>query len=133
MKRRMTWILALVILFLPGGCAWVEYQDTKIQSTALYLQVDPELKNFGYKRLMINCRYREPVNSYVEEHGFPELIYEYNKATKEGIRLFYLEENRVADFLEHGLNPNSATLINERPLDSYERAEIKELLSRQPL
>jgi len=132
-KRRMAWMLAAVILLLPGGCSWIEYQDTKIHSTALYLQVDPEFKNFGYERLMINCRYRAPVNEFVEEHGYPEIIYEYNKATKEGIRLYYLKKNKVADFLESGLDPNSATLINHRPLDSYEKAEIKELLTRQPL
>ena len=59
--------------------------------------------------------------------------YEYNKAVRNGIRLFYLEENKVADFLENGLNPNSATLIENRPLGSYEKAEIKELQGRKPL
>ena len=133
MRRRIARVLAVVVLFLPGGCAWLDYQDTKLHSGSIYLPVDAEARNFGYQRLMINCRYREPVNTFIQTHGYPDLIYEYNKGAREGIRLFYLKENKVADFLEQGLSPNSATLINHRPLDSYEKAEINELVSRQPL
>ena len=133
MKRQIVLILAVGILFLLGGCAWLDYQETKLHSGSLYLPVNAEAQNFGYQRLMINCRYREPVNTFIQTHGYPEFIYEYNKAAREGIRLFYLKENKVADFLEQGLSPNSATLIDHRPLDSYEKAEIKELQGRQPL
>ena len=133
MRKSMTWILAMAILFLPGGCAWLDYQDTKLHSGSRYLEVNAEAQNFGYQRLMINCRYREPVNTFIQKHGFPDFIYEYNKAAREGIRLFYLDQNKVADFLEQGLSPNSATLIDHRPLDSYEKAEINELRNRQPL
>jgi hypothetical protein len=126
-------ILALMLLVMPNGCAWLDYQETKLHSGSIYLPVDAEAQNFGYQRLMINCRYREPVNTFIQTHGYPEFIYEYNKAAREGIRLFYLKENKVADFLEQGLSPNSATLIDHRALDSYEKAEIKELQGRQPL
>jgi hypothetical protein len=120
-------------LFLPGGCAWLDYQDTKLHSGSLYLPVDAEKKNFGYQRLMINCRLREAVNSFIETHEFPEFIYEYNKANLNGIRLLYIEKNQVYDFLERGMSPNSATLIDQRPLTSFEKAYLKELQGRQPL
>lgn len=133
MKHRIVWILAVIILFLPGGCAWLDYEDTKLYSSSIYLPVDAETQNFGYQRLMINCDLRESVKVFIQTHGYPDFIYEYNKAVRNGIRLFYLEENKVADFLENGLNPNSATLIENRPLGSYEKAEIKELQGRKPL
>ena len=133
MKRQIVLILAVGILFLLGGCAWLDYQETKVHSGSIYLPVDAETQNFGYQRLMINCRYREPVNTFIQTHGYPDFIFEYNKAAREGIRLYYLKKNQVFDFLEQGLSPNSATLIDQRALDSYEKAEIKELQGRQPL
>jgi len=132
-KLRIAWVLAVVFLFLPGGCAWLDYQETKLHSGSLYLPVDSENQNFGYQRLMINCRYREPVNTFIQTYGYPDFIYEYNKAAREGIRLFYLKKNQVSDFLEQGLSPNSATMIEQRALTSFERAYLKELQGRQPL
>ena len=133
MKQMMTRVLLMAVLVLPGGCAWLDYQETKLHSGSLYLPVDAEAQNFGYQRLMINCRYREPVDTFIKSHGYPEFIYEYNKAAREGIRLFYLKENRVYDFLEHGLDPDSATLVDQRPPTSFEKAYLKELQGRQPL
>ena len=126
-------MMVVTALCLPIGCAWLDYQDTKLHSGSIYLPVNAEARNFGYQRLMINCRYREPVNAFIQKQGLPDFIFEYNKAAREGIRLFYLDEDKVADFLEQGMSPNSATLIEYRPLDSYEKAEIDELRNRQPL
>lgn len=126
-------MLVVTALCLSTGCAWLDYQDTKLHSGSIYLPVNAEAQNFGYQRLMINCRYREPVNAFIQKQGLPDFIFEYNKAAREGIRLFYLDEDKVADFLEQGISPNSATLIEYRPLDSYEKAEINELRNRQPL
>lgn len=132
-KRQCGGLIMMALLVLQSGCAWLDYQDTKLHSGSIYLPVNAEAKNFGYQRLMINCRYREPVNTFIQQHGLPDFIFEYNKAAREGIRLFYLDEDKVADFLEQGMSPNSATLLEYRPLDSYERAEINELRNRQPL
>ena len=126
-------MMVVTALCLPFGWAWLDYQDTKLHSGSIYLPVNAEAQNFGYQRLMINCRYREPVNAFIQKQGLPDFIFEYNKAAREGIRLFYLDEDKVADFLEQGMSPNSATLIEYRPLDSYEKAEIDELRNRQPL
>ena len=132
MKRTLLRTLAIAALVLTSGCAWLDYQDTKIRSGSLYLAVDPETKNFGYERLMINCRLRESLNTFIETHGFPDFIYEYNKAAQNGIRLFYLDENQVYDFLERGASPNSAALVDQRAPTSFEKAYLKELQSRQP-
>ena len=132
-KRNSIWILALMLLVMPIGCAWLDYQETKLHSGSIYLPVDAEAQNFGYQRLMINCRYREPVNTFIQTHGYPEFIYEYNKAAREGIRLFYVKDNQVFDFFEQGLSPNSATLVDQRALTSFEKAYLKELQGRQPL
>ena len=133
MRQHLFWILAVVALCVPGGCAWLDYQETKLHSGSRYLAVDAEARNFGYERLLINCRLREHVDEFVRSHGYPEFIYEYNKAAQNGIRLYYLKEDQVYDFLERGANPNSATLLEQRALTSYEKAEIKELQERQPL
>ena len=133
MKRQCCRMVMMAFLVLQSGCAWLDYQDTKLRSGSIYLPVNAEAQNFGYQRLMINCRYREPVNAFIQQRGLPDFIFEYNKAAREGIRLFYLDEDRVADFLEQGMSPDSATLIEYRPLDSYEKAEINELRNRQPL
>ena len=133
MKRRLAWILTVVLLCLPHGCAWLDYQETKLHSGSLYIQVDAGSQNFGYQRLMINCRYREPVDTFVRKRGIPEFIYEYNKGPREGIRLFYMKDNEVYDFFEQGAHPDSATLVDQRPMTSFERAYLIELKNRQPL
>lgn len=132
MRNACGWTLVLTLLLGPAGCTWLDYQETKLHSTSLYHPVDAEAGNFGYQRLMINRRYREPVDAFVQAHGNPDWIFEYNQATREGIRLYYLEEDRVYDFLERGASPNSATLLEERPLTSFEKARIKELQERKP-
>ena len=133
MKRVLLRTLAVAALILISGCAWLDYQETKLRSGSLYLAVDSETHNFGYERLMINCRLRDSLNAFIETHGFPDFIYEYNKATLNGIRLYYLDKNQVDDFLERGSSPNSAELVEQRELTSFEKAEIKELQERQPL
>lgn len=133
MQRRLRQAAVLASILIAAGCAWLDYHDTKVYSASRYLPVDAEAQNFGYQRLMINCRLREPVDALVQSRGTPDYIFEYNKAAQNGIRLYYLQENRVFDFLERGTNPNSATLLEERELTSYEKAEIKELQGRQPL
>jgi hypothetical protein len=132
-KRVILRTFVVAVLFLPMGCAWLDYQETKLHSNALYLAVDPETNNFGYERLMINCRLRDSLNTFIETHGFPDFIYEYNQAALNGIRLFYLDENQVYDFLERGASPNSAELVEQRKPTSFEKAYLKELQSRQPL
>jgi len=133
MKRALLRPMVVAVLVLTTGCAWLDYQDTRLHSGARYLPVDVETHNFGYQRLMINCRLREQVNDFVQSHGYPDYIFEYNKADQNGIRLYYLKENQVYDFLERGANPNSAALLEQRALTSFEKAEIKELRERQPL
>ena len=123
----------VMAFWLPGGCAWLDYQETKVPSGARYLPVDAEAHSFGYQRLVINCRLREQLDAFVLAHGYPDFIFEYNKAAQNGIRLYYLKENQVYDFLERGATPNSATLLEQRALTSFEKAEIKELQERQPL
>lgn len=132
-KRYAIVILALMLLVMPNGCAWLDYQETKLHSGSIYLPVDAEAQNFGYQRLMINCRLRDALNAFIETHGFPDFIYEYNKAAQNGIRLYYLDKNQVYDFLESGSSSNSAKLLDQREPTSFERAYLKELQSRQPL
>jgi hypothetical protein len=131
MKR----LLPLVVLLagLGAGCAFWEYQDTKIRSTGIYLAVDAVQQNFGYERLEINRRLRAPLHRFLADRPPPDFIYEYNEATREGIRLFYLTEDRVYDFLEQNVNPGSIHLKETRALNSYEKAYFRELASRQAL
>ena len=133
MKWELAWILTVVFLCVPNGCAWLDYQETKLYSGSLYTQVDAEVQNFGYQRLMINCRYRKPVDDFVKKRGIPEFIYEYNKGPREGIRLYYMRDNEVYDFIEQGTRPDSATLVDQRPMTSFEKAYLNELKDRQPL
>jgi hypothetical protein len=132
-KRALLRSLVVSALVLTTGCAWLDYQETRLHSGARYLPVDAEANNFGYQRLMINCRLREQVDDFVQSHGYPDFIFEYNKATQNGIRLYYLKENQVYDFLERGASPNSSALLEQRALTSFEKAEIKELQEREPL
>jgi hypothetical protein len=131
MKRLL---LAVVLLAgLNGACALWQYQDTKIRSTGTYLPVDAERQSFGYERLAINRRLRAPLDRFLADRPPPDYIYEYNEATRAGLRLYYLEEDRVYDFLEQNVNPNSALMKEERPLTSFEKAYLQELRTRQPL
>jgi hypothetical protein len=112
---------------------YYDYKNTRIQSRTFHLEVDPVGKNLGYQRLMINCRYREPLDKFVKAHGIPEFINEYNVAAREGIRLYYLKENMVYDFIEQNHKPDSIHLIEQRPLNGFEKAYIKEIQNRKPL
>ena len=112
---------------------YYDYKNTRIQSRTFHLEVDPVGKNLGYERLMINCRYREPLDKFVKEHGIPEFINEYNVAARDGIRLYYLKENLVYDFIEQDHTPDSIHLIEQRPLNGFEKAYIKEIQNRKPL
>jgi hypothetical protein len=110
-----------------------EYKNTQMQSNAFHLPVDPVGQNLGYQRLMINCRYREPLDKFVKENGFPDFINEYNVQALDGIRLYYLKDNVVYDFLEQDYKPDSIHLIEKRPLNGFEKAYIKEIQGRKPL
>ncbi len=111
-----------------------EYKSTLIYSNTFHLAVDPVGKNLGYERLMVNCRLREPLNDFVLERGLPDFIQEYNTAALNGIRLYYLEDNEVYDFLESSeYKFNSTRLVEKRPLDGFEKAYIKELQGRKPM
>ncbi|MDJ0888070.1 MAG: hypothetical protein QNI89_12245 [Desulfobacterales bacterium] len=132
------WILgAAALIAILASCNpkdYQEYKSTLIYSNTFHLPVDPIGKNLGYERLMVNCRLREPLNAFVLEHGFPDFIQEYNQAALNGIRLYYLDDNQVYDFLESSeYQFNSTRLVEKRPLDGYEKAYIKELQGRKPM
>jgi hypothetical protein len=112
---------------------YYDYKNTQMQSNAFHLPVDPIGKNLGYERLMINCRYREPLDKFVKERGIPDFINEYNVQARDGIRLYYLEENEVYDFLEQDYKPDSIRLLERRPLNGFEKAYIKEIQGRKPM
>jgi hypothetical protein len=128
--------VGLAILMLSaGGCAVSEYaqfKDSRIKGAMEYLAVDPVGQNLGYDRLMINCRYRPPLNDFVTANGLPDVIFEYNQGPHNGIRLYYLDKNVVYDFLEETWQPESIRMLDKRPLSSLEKAEIKERLQRVP-
>ncbi|MBL0714939.1 MAG: hypothetical protein JJV98_14695 [Desulfosarcina sp.] len=132
-------VFVLSIVLLAAGMAacnpkdYWEYKNTQIQSNAFHLPVDPIGKNMGYERLMINCRYRKPLDQFVKANGLPDFINEYNVAARDGIRLYYLKEGMVYDFLEKDYKPDSIHLVEKRRLTSFEKAYIKEIQNRQPL
>lgn len=135
LKKAMVVLSVAALVALLAACnpkEYWEYTDTRIQSSAFHLPVDPVGKNLGYERLMINCRYREPLDKFVKENGLPDFINEYNVAARDGIRLYYLKENMVYDFIEKDFKPDSIHLVDKRPLSSYEKAYIKEIQNRKP-
>ncbi len=123
----------VVVLAACNPKEYWEYKNTQMQSNAFHLPVDPVGKNLGYERLMINCRYREPLDKFVKERGMPDFINEYNVQALDGIRLYYLKDNVVYDFLEKNYKPDSIHLIEKRPLNGFEKAYIKEIQNRTPL
>jgi hypothetical protein len=123
----------MMVLVACNPKEYWEYKNTQMQSNAFHLPVDPVGQNLGYQRLMINCRYREPLDQFVKENGIPDFINEYNVQALDGIRLYYLTDNVVYDFLEKDYKPDSIHLIEKRPLNSFEKAYIKEIQGRKPL
>ncbi|MDJ0884204.1 MAG: hypothetical protein QNJ48_08575 [Desulfobacterales bacterium] len=137
MKTTTLSIISVALITALAACNlkdYTEYNSTLIYSNTFHLPVDPIGKNLGYERLMVNCRLREPLNLFVQEHGLPDFIQEYNNAALKGIRLYYLEENLVYDFLESSeYDFDSTHLVEKRPLDGFEKAYIKEIQGRKPL
>ncbi len=125
--------LLAAVLVACNPKEYYDYKNTRIYSRGFHLPVDPVGKNLGYERLMVNCRYRDPLDKFVKEHGIPEFINEYNVAARDGIRLYYLKENMVYDFIEQDHTPNSIHLIEQRPLNGFEKAYIKEIQGRKPM
>ena len=136
MKKIYYYLFISALLTVLTACnpkEYWEYKSTQMQSNAFHLPVDPVGQNLGYQRLMINCRYREPLDQFVKENGFPDFINEYNVQALDGIRLYYLEDNVVYDFLERDYKPDSIHLLEKRPLNGFEKAYIKEIQGREPL
>ena len=126
---------ALLWLVAASGCAMSEYADyhsSRIRGAMEYLPVDPVGQSLGYDRLMINCRYRPPLQEFVTVNGLPDVIFEYSQGPRDGIRLYYLEKNIVYDFMEEDWKPESIHLVDKRALSSLEKAEIKERMHRLP-
>jgi hypothetical protein len=134
--RALAGVMGLAIgMIAIGGCAmteYAEYKNSRIIGAMEYLPVDPVGQNLGYDRLMINCRYRPPLNDFVTANGLPDVIFEYNQGTHDGIRLYYLDKNVVYDFLEESWKPESIRMLDKRALSSLEKAEIKERMQRVP-
>ncbi len=136
MKKIIYFLSVAALMAVLTACnpkEYWEYKNTQMQSNAFHLPVDPVGQNLGYQRLMINCRYRDPLDKFVKENGFPDFINEYNVQALDGIRLYYLKDNVVYDFLERNYKPDSISLIEKRPLNGFEKAYIKELQGREPL
>ena len=136
LKKAICVLSAVVLMAMLAACnpkEYWEYKNTQMQSNAFHLPVDPVGENLGYQRLMINCRYREPLDKFVKENGIPDFINEYNVQALDGIRLYYLKDNMVYDFLEKDYKPDSIHLIEKRPINGFEKAYIKEIQGRKPL
>ena len=125
------WFNIVVLLFifcLLSSCAGYMHGYTKDRAFGRYLLVDEQAENFGYKRMQYIQGYRPSIEGFVNKHGLPDFIYEFETENdREGIRLYYVNEDIVYVFVEYSWRPSSAFLSEHRELTDYENATYIEL------
>lgn len=126
-------ILFSVILLLTvfSGCSSYMHGYTKRKSFDRYLLVDAENENFGFQRITYVRGFRSPIDGFVEKHGLPDFIYEFEQNGREGIKMYYTDRNTAYIFVENSRNPNSIYLSEHRKLSDYEQSTYAELLRTQ--
>ena len=129
MKCNKTSIIFLISLFfLIQGCASYMHGYTKRSAMNRYLLVDEAAENFGFKRMEYNLGYNRSLKGFVENHGLPDFIYEYeNEEGRESIKMFYVEKDIVYIFESQSWLANSLYLKEFRPLTKYEKDTYEEL------
>jgi hypothetical protein len=117
----------MVLITLLGCSSWM-HGYTKSKSFNRYLLVDIEAENLGYKRMEYIQGFREPIEKFVQKNGLPDFIYEFEtKDEREGIRMYYVKQNRAYIFVEENWRPSSIFLSEKRRLTPYEKATYREL------
>lgn len=86
MKRQSIKLFLLIIAVLTiSSCSSYMYGYTKLSARDQYLKVDEKIHNFGFKRIEYIVGYRgKAIATFLEEKGYPDYIFEYEKEDKEG-------------------------------------------------
>ena len=122
MKKIILLILFITVPLVFTNCAGLKYGSTKNKAFNHFLLVDEERKNFGYKRFQHNLGYNWSLKGFVNEHGLPDLIYEYNNEQGyDSILLCYMSENIVYVYESQSWLANSLFLKEQREPNEYEQ------------
>lgn len=119
--------LSCLILVLTSCSAWMKGW-TQRDAMNRFLLVDQTNESFGYKRLDYNQGFYPMLKHFLALRGIPELIYEFETDDKkEGIRLIYVKQDTVYEFVKMGFRPDSLLMKEQRHLTEYEKATYQEL------
>jgi hypothetical protein len=122
MNKKLTLSIITLIITLVSGCASGMHGYTKSQARNQYMQVMVENDSFGYKRIKYIAGFRgAAIKSFLEENGYPDYLYEYKSEKREGFIFYYIENNKAYDFREKNWQPDSASIIEIREINEFER------------
>lgn len=128
MKTHLKFLL-IVLFILTSSCSAWRHGLEKAESFNRYLVVDEAKKSFGYKRLMNMKDFRASLGGYVDSHGAPEMIYEFeNEEGREGVELYYVQKGMVYTFVEADWKPDSIFLKSERSITDEDKAIYSRVL-----
>ena len=115
------------LFLITAGCASYMHGYTQSRAMGQYLKVDEQRQNFGFQRVHYIIGFRgEAIGSFIDEKGFPDYLYEYEKedsegAEREGFVFYYLDDGKAYDFMEKTWAPTSAQLVDIRKLTAFEK------------
>jgi len=130
--NKTTILLLICLSFLVQGCASAMYGYTQRKAMDRYLFVDKATENFGYKRMQYNLGHNSSLKGFIESHGLPDFIYEYeNNKGRDSIKLFYLKKDIVYIYESQSWLANSLYLKEFRPLTQYEKDTYEQLSNKR--
>ncbi|MBL4867685.1 MAG: hypothetical protein JKY67_15060 [Pseudomonadales bacterium] len=112
--------IALFSSFTLQGCSTLQYQRSQTKALGKYLIITGEQDNFADHRLKVIRNYSASMHGFIKSHGLPNMTYEYQSNDRDGIMLFYIEENIVFSFREDTPDPDSRYLVEHRPIHDKE-------------
>ena len=124
-------ILVSIISFALYGCSIVMYGWTEELAFNAYYLVKQDKKDFGNRRVKYNMGYHKNSELYyfLKENNKPDLIREYEKATKcDVIELFYLNKDSVFIFEEPKKNSSYSNFTSGRRINEYEKLTYQKLI-----
>lgn len=116
----------LLALFFTGliSCTSFRYGYTHDQAQNAYYLVNATPNDFGSKRIAYNLGHHKnsQLACFLQQRGYPELIYEFEDQKRDGIKLYYVNVDSAYVFLESKKsNPATSNLAEARAMTEEER------------
>jgi len=128
-------ILPVILLITNMACSTINaaynygYYYDAVQDKFVLITKDPD--DFGVKRISNLMDLSYAIKGFVQSHGLPDMMYEFEIGKRSGINLYYINLNQVYTFidLEENFAPHTRYLENHRPIRPEELSFYNEAIN----